>query len=148
MIKQPYQIAKYPVTNLQYRRFMEAKGYETRAFWSDDGWHWRTGTYDSEATETYEARDLHQRPTEKRGEPFYWNDVKWNNPLAPVVGVCWFEAEAYCNWLSHENWASRFVCRPKKNGNAPRATPMAASIRGARSSIGTGSTAPSSGWER
>ena len=50
-MKQPYQIAKYPVTNLQYRRFMDAGGYEKREYWSDDGWAWRIGTYDSKATE-------------------------------------------------------------------------------------------------
>jgi formylglycine-generating enzyme required for sulfatase activity/energy-coupling factor transporter ATP-binding protein EcfA2 len=100
-IKEPFAIAKYPVTNLQYRRFIEAKGYNRREFWSEDGWAWRTGTYDSQAPKEY--RDyLAQRPPEKRGEPFLWHDMKWNNPLAPVVGVSWFEAEAYGNWLARE----------------------------------------------
>lgn len=102
VIEKPYQIAKYPVTHLQYRRFVDARGYSRREFWSEDGWRWRTGTYDTKATKDYEKSVLDQRPQEKRGEPFYWSDARWNNPLSPVVGVCWFEAEAYCNWLAHE----------------------------------------------
>jgi formylglycine-generating enzyme required for sulfatase activity/energy-coupling factor transporter ATP-binding protein EcfA2 len=107
-IEQSYQIGKYPVTNLQYRRFVEAGGYATRVYWSDDGWAWRTGTYDnSQATEDWKEREreeywLANRPKEKRDEPYNWHDLKWNNPLVPVVGVSWFEAEAYCNWLSKE----------------------------------------------
>jgi formylglycine-generating enzyme required for sulfatase activity len=33
-------------------------------------------------------------------EPMYWRDPAYNNPSQPVVGVSWFEARAYCNWLS------------------------------------------------
>ena len=32
--------------------------------------------------------------------PDYWLDVAFNNPSQPVVGISWFEALAYCAWLS------------------------------------------------
>jgi formylglycine-generating enzyme required for sulfatase activity/energy-coupling factor transporter ATP-binding protein EcfA2 len=101
VIERPYAIAKYPVTNLQYRRFIEAGGYGQRELWSDEGWAWRTGAYDSKAPKEYHDW-LSGRPPEERDEPFYWHDRRWNNPLAPVVGISWFEAEAYCNWLARE----------------------------------------------
>ena len=71
-------IGRYPVTNAQYRRFMEAGGYGKREYWSDEGWQWK----------------------QKKGwtEPRYWHDPKWNQPDQPVVGVSWYEAEAYARW--------------------------------------------------
>lgn len=33
-------------------------------------------------------------------QPEYWDDGRFNHPARPVVGICWFEALAYCTWLS------------------------------------------------
>ncbi len=100
-IKTPFAIQKFPVTNLQFRRFVHDKGYGRPEFWSEDGWAWRMGTYDTRADDDTK-KWLAQRPPEKRGEPFFWHDEKWNNPLAPLVGISWFEAEAYAGWLSQQ----------------------------------------------
>jgi formylglycine-generating enzyme len=32
--------------------------------------------------------------------PPFWNDTNLNRPAQPVVGVSWFEATRYCQWLS------------------------------------------------
>jgi formylglycine-generating enzyme required for sulfatase activity len=36
-------------------------------------------------------------------EPGWWRSSSFNNPLQPVVGVCLWEAQAYCRWLSHHS---------------------------------------------
>ena len=37
-----FAVDQYKVTNRQYLEFMAAGGYDTRRFWSDNDWNWRT----------------------------------------------------------------------------------------------------------
>lgn len=76
-----FSIAKYPVTNDQFRKFIDAGGYKQQKWWTPDGWQ--------------------VREKEKWVEPRFWTDQKWNRADYPVVGVSWYEAIAFCNWM-HE----------------------------------------------
>ncbi len=75
------RLGRYPVTVEEYQRFVEHQGYEEDRFWSADGWRLRQ---------------------EKRWQaPSEWAE-QLSTPNRPVVRVSWYEAEAYCRWLSHQ----------------------------------------------
>ena len=107
-----FQIGKYPLTNADFRLFWQQKGYAEQELWSPEGWMWRIGTwksdlsgYDSKIQEII-RQQLAGRKVDQRDRPFYWDDPRWSGSNLPVVGVCWFEAQAYCNWLSRETGLS------------------------------------------
>ena len=75
-------ISTYPVTNEEFKEFVDDRGYDRAEFWTREGWQWRV--------------------KKEISKPLLWHDRKWNGPNFPVVGISWFEAEAYANWLSEQ----------------------------------------------
>lgn len=76
-----FWIARYPITVTQYMLFSH-HGYTTEAqsYWSPQGWQWK-------------------KREKRRSQPWKWDDIEFNSPDQPVIGVSWYEAYAFANWM-------------------------------------------------
>ena len=83
--QRPFAIGRFPVTESDFRRFLDDGGYQRQALWDAPGWTWREEL----------ALD----------GPWLWQRYPYSPERArlPMTGLCYFEAIAYCQWYSATN---------------------------------------------
>jgi len=113
-----YRIARYPVTVAQFRAFVEAGGYAEPRYWPE-----------ARAAGMWQAGKV-------KG---FWEDEPRNGPYDfgtpfnldnhPVVGVTWYEALAFCRWLS-EAWQTAGWIGPVERVRLPSEAEWEKAARG------------------
>ena len=79
-----YLLEIHPVTHARFQHFVDDGGYDELEFWPEDVW-----------PTLIEFQDLTGAPG-----PRYWRDGRHDVRRShhPVVGVCWYEAQAFARW--------------------------------------------------
>lgn len=75
-----FGIGQTTVTNVEFLAFISAGGYQEPRYWSEMGWRWQEGKAIT--------------------QPFFYENAQFNHPDQPIVGVSWYEADAYTRWLA------------------------------------------------
>jgi len=118
-----FSIGRYLVTNLEYGEFIREGGYKDKQWWhTEEARRWIEGDLEFlkevrrlwvETLPEYHAKEVRDKEIpiqnleaeaelrcQPRSKPFYWDDERFNGPNQPVVGITWWEARAYCAWLT------------------------------------------------
>ena len=95
-----FAISRYPVTNAQFDAFVKGGGYVNESFWGEAKTigYWRDGAFKGNYDD------------EPRQEPY-----NFGSPFTisnhPSVGISWFEALAYCRWLTIQMRLTKLIER-------------------------------------
>jgi formylglycine-generating enzyme required for sulfatase activity len=131
------------VTNEQFQAFVDQGGYQKKSLWHASVWPHVTDFIDRSGA----------------NGPRFWSDGRHTSSEAdhPVVGVSWFEAEAYSRWIgmrlpTDAEWV-RAACTPIETNGAisQRRYPWGDSFSSTRANLwgsGIGHTAPVSSYPK
>jgi formylglycine-generating enzyme required for sulfatase activity len=133
-----FAVDQTEVTNTQYRQFLDAVGDHS--------------TCSAEERQKFPNRKSHVP------EAKFWDDPAFNQPDQPVIGVDWYDAQAYCRWAGkrlptdqewevvargasgrHYPWGDTYVpnrCNDAENRPAIKATVNVGSLAACRTPEG------------
>lgn len=86
-----FKTSKYLCSNAEFLEFINAGGYETQSYWTEEGWHWRN--FKQAEMPLFWRKDGNEYRLRLVAEEIA---MPWNWP----VEVNYLEAKAYCNWRS------------------------------------------------
>ncbi len=86
-----FSIDRYEVANEVFAQFIQAGGYTNSAYWSTEGWIWKTANNIS-------APARWDTTNEKMWESDHFS----SECNSPVVGVSWYEAVAFATWVKRQ----------------------------------------------
>lgn len=88
---QGFQAAQMLISNGEYLAFVHDNGYDTKNYWTEEGWNWRN--FKQASMPLFWRKDGGEYRLRLVAEEI---PMPWNWP----VEVNYLEAKAYCNWLS------------------------------------------------
>ena len=87
-----FNVSKYTITEYEYLEFIINNGYYIDKYWSYNGLLWKNKNNISSPLYWFSINNVWFRK--------HYNQIYKIGSNLPVCNICYYEAEAYCNWIN------------------------------------------------